>query len=273
MKIIKNKNISDLAPPKQKTDAFQIPYKPPEPFPKGNFVMLIIGSAGSGKSSFWNSLLLSHPTKKNKDAPRIYYRYMDKVLLISPSLSTLPLEKLKINENRLHMNYKDEIIEDFIEDEKEGENLNNLIIIDDSIKQIKNNKVVGGLVCNRRHLTYNPNEEGNASLSVIITSQKWNALDTIVRLNASDIILYPTNNQKEINSIKDELMCDLNPKQQDELMKKAWSKKYSFIYIKNFEPTENRYYIKFDKVIFDDEDDLILNQEEEKNENDDLDKK
>ena len=35
----------------------------------------------------------------------------------------------------------------------------------------------------------------------------------------SDVILFPTSNSKELISIKSELMSDLNPKQQDEILK------------------------------------------------------
>ena len=264
MKVLKNTKIDELPVIEQNADRLNLPYKPPKPFPDGNFVFLIIGAPGSGKTSFWNSLLLARPTKKNKRIPRVYYRYFDKILLFSPSLGTLPNDKLQLNPERMFEKYTDEELIKFIESENDGENLNNLIIIDDSIKQIKNNKVVHGLICNRRHLTYNPNEEHQAGLSVIITSQKFNALDTIVRLNASDIILYPTNNQKEITSIRDELMADLTTSQQDELLKKAWDKPHSFLYIKNYMPTKDRYYVKFDKVVFEDDELKAFPLEEQK---------
>ena len=43
---------------------------------------------------------------------------------------------------------------------------------------------------------------------------------------------------------------DLSPKQQDELLKKAWTKKYGFLLIKGYEPTTSRYFVNFDKVVF-----------------------
>ena len=123
-------------------------------------------------------------------------------------------------------------------------------MIDDSVKHIKNNSKVHSLLLNRRHLTHNPDEEGQAGLGVLITSQKYNALDLIMRTNMSDIFLFKSENSKELKAIKEELMMDLSPKQQDEILKKAWAKKYGFLLIKGYEPTSSRYYINFDKVVF-----------------------
>ena len=54
----------------------------------------------------------------------------------------------------------------------------------------------------------------------------------------------------ELNKIKEELLYDLDKELQDELLKIAWNKKYSFLYIKVNAPLEDKYYINFDKVIF-----------------------
>ena len=133
-----------------------------------------MGFSSSGKTTLWNQLLLSHPTKKRPGIPRFYYRFFDKIWLISPSKDTcfaLP----KLNKNRVYSKYSDDIIEDIVDTEKEGDNLNNLIILDDSIKHIKNNPKVHSLLLNRRHITQNPDEEGQAGLGILITSQKFNA--------------------------------------------------------------------------------------------------
>ena len=276
MKILNNKVLTHVPVIKQKVDDLSdLPYKVAEPLPKKSFAMLINGFSSSGKTTLWNSMLLSHPTKKKPDTPRFYYRYFDKIFLFSPSKDTLPLDKLKLNEDRVHLKYSDEKLQEIIDEEKEGENLNNLILLDDSIKQIKNRPEVHKLVLNRRHLTQNPNEEGQAGLSIMITSQKYNAVDLILRTNMSDIFIFKTENQKELNAIKDELMADLSPEQQDELLKEAFKEKYSFLYIKGYEGTKDRYYIKFNKVVFDkedkqDNDDILIKAHMEEEKNDDL---
>jgi hypothetical protein len=126
-----------------------------------------------------------------------------------------------------------------------------LIVIDDSIKQIKNNPRFHSLILNRRHITQNPDEPHQAGLSIVVMSQKYNAADLITRVNMSDIILFRTENSKELNAIKEELMSDIEKPLQDKLLKLAWKDKYSFLLIKNYLPTKDRYYVRFDKVEFD----------------------
>jgi hypothetical protein len=256
MKVLENKKLNNISITKQSIDdTSDLPYIPAEPLPAKSFAMLIVAPAGGGKTSFWTSLLLSHPTKKKPDINRAYWRYFDKIILFSPSKDTLPMDKLRLDESRVFLKYNDEDLLNFIEEEKEGENLNNLIVLDDSIRQIKNNKEVQKLVLNRRHLTHNPEEEHKAGLSVLITSQKFNAADTYLRNNMSDIIIFKTSVKNELEAIKNDLMSDLDKELQDELLKKAFEKKYGFLYIKNYMPTKDRYYINFNKVVFEDEDD------------------
>ena len=71
-------------------------------------------------------------------------------------------------------------------------------------------------VLNRRHVMQNPAENGQSGLSIIITSQKYNGLPLYLRTNMSHIVCFATKNQKELSAIKDELLGDLNPKQQEE---------------------------------------------------------
>ncbi len=267
MKILKNKILTHVPPLKQSVDdTSDLPYIPAKPLTVKSPAIYICGFSSSGKTTLWNQLLLAHPTKKKPDIPRFYYRFFDRIYLISPSKDTLPLNKLKLKDERIHLKFSNDLIDEIIETEKEGENLNNLILIDDSIKTIRNNSKMHSLLLNRRHLTQNPNEEGHAGLGIIVTSQKFNACDLILRNNFSDIFLFKTESAHEINCIKNELMQDLSKEQQNELLKKAWSKKYNFLLIKAYEGTPDRYYIGFDKVVFDD--DKKENEELENDESD-----
>ena len=253
MIVLKNKILTHVPPMNQKIDDLKdLPYIPTKPLTAKSPAILIVGFSSSGKTTLWNQLLLSHPTKKRPDKPKFYWRIFDRIYIFSCSKDTLPLDKLNIPEERIFDKYSNEELKNILETEKEGENLNNLIVFDDCIKGgIANNSLIHQLLLNRRHITQNPNEEGQAGLGVLITSQVYNKVDLLLRKNMSDIFLFGTQNEKEIRAIKEELMSDLNPKEQDELLKKAWSKKYNFLLIKGYEPTEIRYYINFDKVVFD----------------------
>tara|TARA_R110000772_G_scaffold29827_3_gene74335 strand:- start:907 stop:1716 length:810 start_codon:yes stop_codon:yes gene_type:complete len=262
MKILKNKILTHVPPLKQSVDDLSdLPYIPAKPLTVKSPAIYICGFSSSGKTTLWNQLLLAHPTKKKPHIPKFYYRFFDRCYYISPSKDTAPLHKLKLKEERVHLKFTNELIDSIIDNEKEGENLNNLIIIDDSIKQIKNNNKMHSLLLNRRHITQNPNEPGHAGLGIIVTSQKFNACDLILRNNFSDIFLFKTESAHEINCIKNELMQDLSKEQQSELLKKAWSKKYSFLLIKAYEGTPDRYYVGFDKVVFDDDKKENINEE------------
>ena len=108
--------------------------------------------------------------------------------------------------------------------------------------------------------------DGKAGLSVLITSQKFNGVDTYLRNNMSDIIIFKTNVKNELEAIKNDVMSDLDKDIQDLLLKEAFKEKYGFLYIKNYMPTKDRYYINFKKVVFDEEDadgdDIIIEKED-----------
>ena len=94
----------------------------------------------------------------------------------------------------------------------------------------------------------------------------------------SDIFIFKTENQKELNAIKEEIMADLSSEQQDELLKEAFKDKYSFLYIKGYEGTKDRYYIRFNKVVFDEEhkednDDILIKAHMQEEKSDDLENK
>ena len=249
MEVIPNKKLSHIPPVIMDIDnTNDLPYKVAKPLPAKSFAMLIIGQPGSGKSTLWNSLLLSHPTRKKPDTPRFYYRYFDHVWLISPSLQTLPLNKLNLNDGRIFDSYNDTLMEDILDEEKNGDNLNNLIVLDDSVRDLTKSKILCKTILNRRHCCQDPDKEGHAGLSIIITSQKYNMVPMALRLNMSQVIVFRTENQKELNTIKEELLGDLTKKEQDELLKISWHDKHDFLYIDSFKPKKERYYRNFDRI-------------------------
>lgn len=247
MKIIKKSYLSNIPIIKSDVDIENFPYNPFEPLPK-RFSMYICGSPASGKTSLWTSLLLSHPTKKQTTKPRYYYRFFDNIEIISGSLSTLPIKKFGLEEGQLHNKYSDELLEETIDEIREDENYNSLIVIDDCIRDLTRSKILTKTILNRRHCTQNNKETDNASLSLMITSQKFNMLPLSLRCNMSHIILFKTTNTPELNAIKDELMADLNKDQQNEILDIAWSRPYGFLFIDVFAPKNKRYYSNFDLI-------------------------
>tara|TARA_Y100001973_G_C5165442_1_gene315863 strand:- start:747 stop:1499 length:753 start_codon:yes stop_codon:yes gene_type:complete len=226
-----------------------LPFLPEPPLPVKSFAMYIVGSPGSGKTNLLMSLLTSNG-KKNK--PLYYYKFFDHIELISASISTLPKKFLKqLPDEQQHNKFSDELIVDIINDMKNSENENNLIVIDDCIRDVTRSKNLSKIFLNRRHITHDPDKEGNGGLSTILTSQKYTICPLEFRNAQSDFMIFKSSNATEVNRIKEELMHDLNKDEQDELLDMAWSKPYGFLYIKiNKNKDCGKYFINFDKVVF-----------------------
>ena len=251
MKVVNNELLDRIPLIAQNVDnTSNCAYKVAKPLEAMNGFSYIVGAAGSGKSSLFLAMLCSRPTKKHPDLPRFYYKYFDHIYLISSSLQSLPLNKLNLNEDRVFNKYSDELMQSIVETESaDKENHNCLLILDDVIKDIKKSEFMSKCILNRRHLFTNPDGEGCAGCSVWIMSQRYNELPLTYRVNASSIYVFRTENKRELDAIKDELMSDLTKEQQTEVLRIAWSKKYSFLLILNNKPTADRYYQMFNKIV------------------------
>lgn len=249
MKIVKNDLSNVPKAPCDIDDLTDLPYIPAKPLPIKSFAMLICGAPASGKTNLLLSLLMSKGKKK-------YYRkFFDRIYLISGSLATLPEKFIeKIPEDQVFSEYNEDILIDIINGLKDGPNYNSLLILDDVIRSISRSRNLSKVFLNRRHITHNENEEGNGGLSVMLTTQKFNLAPLEFRNAMSDIIIFKSGNAQEINAIKSELMTDLSTELQDKLLKESWKEKYSFLMIKPNQDIQNKYYIKFDRVMFDEND-------------------
>lgn len=255
MKVIENPKLKEIPVISQNVDNLSnVPYKVSQPLCPINDALYIVGAAGSGKTTTMLSLLKSHPTKSKPNVPRFYYKYFDRIYLCSSSLNSLPLDKLNLNDDRVFNKYSDDMLERIIETEKDDVNNNCLLILDDVIKSIKKSANMCRCVLNRRHILTNADEEDSASLSVWILSQRYNELPLTFRCNMNSFIIFRTDNKRELDNIKDELMGDLNKEQQNEVLKLAWNKKYSFLYVKMNKPTNEKYYQRFNKIIINEDD-------------------
>jgi hypothetical protein len=242
MKVIKNINIK-LKHIEQPIDTLDADLKTIEPplNPKSG-AYYIVGRPSSGKTSLWLSLIL---TKGHG-----YWRKFDKIFLFSNSLATLPLDKIKLPQEQVFNEYDEDELFQIIDDERESaENNNILIILDDCIKDLKGGGRFNKLILNRRHIIQNiENDKVKSGVMLFITSQVYNLLALQVRKGISDFILFKTSNKQELDAIKSELMYDLTPQQQNEVLKLAWEKKYGFLYIKINNNIDYKYFSNFDLI-------------------------
>jgi GTPase SAR1 family protein len=257
MRILKNKLSKIPAIKSNVDDTADLPYIPINPLPCKSFMLYIIGSPGSGKTSTMMSLLSSHPTKKKPDTNCYYWKFFDNIFLISGSLSTLPTNFTKLlPEDKQFNQFSDELVENIVENLYEGDNENSLLILDDVIKDLKRSKIMSKICLNRRHCTHNSEKENQSGLSIFIISQKYTLLPLEYRNATSDFIIFKTSNFTELKRIKEELCTDLTDDEFNSITKSAWKNKYSFLYIKINENKKNKYYSVFDKIIFDDDEDF-----------------
>ena len=180
-----------IKPPKMNCDyeLSKTPIKPP--FPNKSFSMLICGKPGSGKTSFLVSIL------NQKGSNRIYRKVFKHIMIVSPSLNSLPDGLLEgIPANQLFNELDDDITEmvdanneEYLENPEK--NYSQLLVLDDiaSFLKLKKNIVfLNKMFFNRRH----------KRLSIILTTQYIYQVPKSVRANVSDIILFqPTTSELE----------------------------------------------------------------------------
>ena len=222
-----------------------LPFIPKKPLPAKSFAMYIVGHPGSGKTNLWNSMMISK-------SPLYYRGFFHHVDLISGSLGTISEKVLKhLPKDQQHHALSDDLMNHLIDSLRygSGKNGNNLLILDDVIKDIKASKELSKVFLNRRHCTHDPNRKGQAGLSIMVTSQKYSLLPLEFRGACDHIILFRTANASEIKKIRDELMQDLDRHTQLQVLKIAWARPYSFLMIRANASTEERYFVKFDRIV------------------------
>lgn len=235
-------------------DSFKdLPYIPTKPLPVKSFCMYIVGKPGSGKTNLWLSMMLS------KD-PRYYRKFFDRTMLVSGSMDTLPKSALKgkfaVPQNQQFRQIDDDIVDIILTELRSGEeNTNNLLILDDVIKDITQSRRLSHVFLNRRHITHDKDKDGCGGLSVMIISQVYNLLPLQFRKACDTIILFKTENKKELKFIMEELMFDLDQVTAKKLLNSVWKKKYGFMMIKAGQPPDKKYYNKFDLIKLDQHED------------------
>ena len=240
MKTTKSKLTSDLAPlDKQVVIEDTI-------LPMNPVLSVLCAKMGQGKST----LLINMLGKKSSP----YYKFFDHIYLMSPTASAddkfLKLVHELDNEEKFYSVPSEENLQEIIhkcetnlerwlEKGRPKNDLNQAIIIDDSIHLIKQKKLpsLDILATTLRH----------KRCWVFVCTQKFNTyLPTIVRNNMSCFFCWRTENQHELKTIIEEIGCH-----KEKFMSAynyATQKPFNFLYVK-MNPTCT-YYHNFDKINF-----------------------
>lgn len=208
---------------------------------------LICGGIGCGKTN----LLLNLLTKP--DSPYYGKNKFDFIFMISPTAKGDPklndlIDELE-NDNQYYTEINSSSLNDiknkilkiqaeWIELKRKKNDLNIALIIDDCADKLKSKDVelLRDLCIKARHYR----------LFIFITSQQYVLIPTLIRRNALMISIFKTENQKEIEALKDELSADKN--KFIYAFQLATSIPFSFLHINLLGGC--KFYIKFDKINF-----------------------
>lgn len=217
-----------------------------EPIPKGNIypIWSIVGMRGTGKSTLIIGSL-----------KHVYKKFFDLIFLLSPTAKMDTKFKKLVKElegdgqyfatcNDENMGIILDAIIDFNanwDEKEEGRKPHHLIILDDCISSLprggeKDNNVLK-LFANNRHIRTN----------VIITSQKFNKLPTLLRQNTNIWSLFHTDNNLERKTIGQDLFSN------HEFFEKIFEfatlgDQYDFLHMTNL-CRPMAYFKRFDRII------------------------
>ena len=207
----------------------------PQPMPDKAFFMMLIGSAGSGKTSFLVSLL----TQKK---PAIYRRVFENIYVVAPAHSLASIKSNIFRNhspdkifNELSVSTLQTIKTNVMKEASDG--YNSLLIIDDMtvyLKDKENEKLLKDLIYNRRHY----------HLSIILCVQSYTATPLTLRKTISHGVLFKPKNKREFESVFEEVL--FQPKHIiDEVSKHVYKKAHDFLY---FDVNNGELYKNFNKL-------------------------
>ena len=215
--------------------------------------MLAVASSTGGKTVLIQNLIL-----------KIYRGSFERIYIFSPSVNVDDTwkavkkyikETMKVDDDKEKIYYEEydpvalkQIIEtqhkviEYQKKNKDKHLFSILIIIDDFAddpKFVRYSNLLHGLFTRGRH---------NA-MSVILSTQKYNVLAPIIRLNASALFVFRLKNMNEVNAFLEENSALVDKKTLYEMYQQAVNyKPYSFFYINtNAKDVANMFYINFEK--------------------------
>ena len=215
--------------------------------------MLCVASSTGGKTVLIQNLIL-----------KIYRGSFERIYVFSPTVNVddtwTPVKKyitdvMKVDTEKEQVYYEEydpialkKLIEiqhkviDFQKKNKQKELFSILIVVDDfadDAKFVKYSNILHGLFTRGRH---------NA-ISCILSTQKYDVLAPIIRLNASALFIFRLKNMNEVNSFLEENSALVDKKTLYDMYQQAVNfAPYSFFYINtNAKDVSNMFFINFER--------------------------
>ena len=212
-----------------------------DPIPPTSFVWIISGKKGTGKSTLLLNLM---DTKKKLGGLKKRY---SKIYMISPTAEHDPKFKKLVTELKQSDRFYDTpnnqtfeaVLNDLSDAKEERSDEHSLLILDDCADRLPKStdtSLLNRLVILSRHY----------KLCIIITSQKYNKINPLIRTNADLVSFFRTDNKKEFKTLDEDLNTDL------EKLKKAYdfsTDKNNFLHI-NMYTNPITFYKNFDRIVF-----------------------
>ena len=208
-------------------------------FTEKQFFYIISGNPGSGKTNLWLNLI-----SRRKWA---YNRQFHKVYIFSNSLHTIK-KKLKLPDEQLVHGFSPESLQEVLDAEQEeeneleeGEEPNRILMIfDDVVSSIKKNiDPMLKLIWNRRHIA--------GGCSVMLTTQKFNAVPLQLRCAASAVIFFRTRNKAEIDAVFREYI-GLSREEFMKVLRFVFDERHNFLYINLELPGDKSLFKNFNQL-------------------------
>ena len=216
---------------------------------------VILGPSGSGKTVLLQNMILD-----------IYRDCFSRIFIFSPSIEvdmTWQPVKNYIENHMKVQNTKDEPIyfdhynpealdnildtqhkiTNFMKQRGDKKLFQILIIIDDFADEprfTRQSKLLHSLYTRGRH----------NMISTITSTQKFNAIHPLIRVNATELYVYRLRNYKDLDTIIEEISAVYDKKTLLEIYNIATDEPFSFLYVKLTAKNKNdMFYIRFDKKI------------------------
>jgi GTPase SAR1 family protein len=217
--------------------------------------MIVVGPSGSGKTTLLNSLITD-----------LYRNSFERIYIFSPSIfvdaAWLPVRDYIEKEMKVIPSEDDEIYFDHYSEEKlqniidtqhkiikymkehsYKKMFNIMVLIDDMADCsdfMRSSKLLHQLYIRGRH----------NFITVCTAVQRYYCLAPIIRLNTRMMFLYKLRNQKDLDSITEEISALVDKKTFLTIYEKATEQPFSFLYINLISQDKNNmFYINFDKRI------------------------
>jgi hypothetical protein len=193
------------------------------PLPKPPFTLALIAPTKSGKSNLIVNLLKNSYFGYDDIFKEIYY--ISPTVGIDETLRSINEDDdiIKIDQEE-DLQYLDDILNDIVKSQKSKQKEERepvLIVLDDCLDYLKKSKRLDSLPSYSRH--YN--------ISIIITTQVYNALPTKLRKNASCYLIARIYNNKDLQNIEEEIGANFHDFKNN--YDKATKEKYSFLFVDN----------------------------------------